>query len=292
MPLPSQQSFESHLQALGPRFDAGVLQATRALYAPHLDLSPAGEEHTELAYGVHERHRLDVYRAQRSARGIVIFIHGGGFVAGDKSGDGTFYVNLGRWLAREGFTAVLPNYRLAPAHPWPAGAEDVSAIVAWTHKHLATGHDAQVPIILWGQSAGASHAATWLFDHRQSEPCDHQILSAVMLMNGLYEVGAPLPEGPAAYFGKDASAYADRSPLTHVKAVDVPLWLSISELDPVWLATQTYALARAVTLAQGRSPHFHYFSGHNHVSTVQSIGSPHTSAAEAVLGFLSALSPR
>ena len=292
MAPPSQQSFESHLQSLGPRFDAEVLQATRALYKPHLDLSPAGEEHTDLVYGMHERHRLDVYSAPGGARGIVIFVHGGGFVAGDKNGDGTFYANVGRWLAREGFTAVLPNYRLAPSHTWPAGAEDVNAVVTWTRQHLATGRDAQVPLVLWGQSAGANHVATWLFDRRQSGPADHKILSAVMLMNGLYEVRAPLPAGPAAYFGEDVRTYADRSPLAHVSPVDVPLWLSISELDPVWLATQTYALARAITLAQGRSPHFHYFSRHNHVSTVQSIGSPHTSAAQALLGFLSALPPR
>ncbi|WP_081063948.1 alpha/beta hydrolase [Burkholderia cepacia] len=286
------QSFEAHLQSLGARFDPDVLQATRSLYRLHLDLVPAGDERTDVVYGVHERHRLDVYSASGSARAIVIFVHGGGFVAGDKNADGTFYANVGRWLARHGFTAVLPNYRLAPAHPWPAGAEDVGAVVAWTHQHLSTGRDAQVPLVLWGQSAGATHVATWLFDPRQSGPTDHKVLSSIMLMNGFYEAASPLTAGPRAYFGEDASIYADRSPLTHVRPVDVPLWVSIAELDPAWLVLQTYALARAVTVAQGNSPHFHYFRGHNHVSTVQSIGSPHTSAADAVLEFLSALPPR
>jgi acetyl esterase/lipase len=273
------------VRALGAKFDPDVLAATRAIYRPQLDLSEAAEERVDVAYGPHERHRLDVYRPVGAPRAIVVFVHGGGFVAGDKNGDGVFYRNVGRWLARHEFAAVLPNYRLAPANRWPAGAADLQAVLQWVqqnHEALGAG---SLPIVLWGQSAGASHVASWLFDDaaRGGKAIE---LAAVMLMSGFYSAEAPLPAGPRAYFGEDTLLYPKRSPLSHVKPTTLPLWLGVAELDPGWIAQQTYALARAVTLANGRSPDFHFFRGHNHVSTVQSLGSPQQDSGDELLRFL------
>jgi acetyl esterase/lipase len=273
------------VRALGAKFDPEVLAATRAIYRPHLDLGEAPVEQADLAYGAHPRHRLDVYRPAGPARAIVVFVHGGGFVAGDKNGDGVFYRNIGRWLARQGLAAVVPNYRLAPEHPWPAGAMDVQAVLRWVAAQREPFGGAAAPLVLWGQSAGASHVATWLFDDAaRGGEATH--VDAVMLMSGFYSAEAPLPPGPRAYFGEDPALYAKRSPLTHVRPLALPLWLAVAELDPGWIAQQTYALARALTQAHGRSPDFHYFRGHNHVSTVQSLGSPQQDAGTEVLGFL------
>ncbi len=280
--------FEQQVRALGAHFDGVVLEATKAIYRPHLDLSAVADESRDVAYGEHERHRLDIYHPAGPSRGAVIYVHGGGFVAGDKNADGVFYVNIGRWLARHGFTAVLPNYRLAPACAWPGGAEDVGRVVDWALQHMraAAPGQAALPVALWGQSAGASHVAGWLWDPRQSGRVRSRELSAVLLMSGLYEVAAPLPAGPQAYFGADGSLHADRSPLTHVAPLDVPVWLGVAELDPAWLAAQTYALASAVTRANGRGPGFHCFRDHNHVSTVQSLGSTQQTAAQEILRAL------
>jgi acetyl esterase/lipase len=278
------EDFTRQIRALGAKFDPEVLAATRAIYRAHLDLSEAPVERPDLPYGTHARHRLDVYRPSGAARAIVVFVHGGGFVAGDKNGDGVFYCNIGRWLAREGFAAVLPNYRLAPDHPWPAGARDVEAVLQWVRGNEET-LGGQAPVVLWGQSAGASHVASWLFDDAARGGAASSV-SGVMLMSGFYIAEAPLPAGPRAYFGEDATLYAQRSPLTHVRPVPIRIWLGLAELDPGWIAHQTYALARAVTLARGRSPDFHFFRGHNHVSTVQSLGSPQEDAGAEVLRVL------
>ena len=271
--------------ALGSKFDGEVLAATRAIYRTHLDTSKVGEERTDIAYGSHARHRLDVYRPAGHCRAIVVFVHGGGFVAGDKNGDGVFYRNIGLWLARQGFTAVLPNYRLAPADGWPAGTADVQAVLHWVEQNRELLGAVSKPVVVWGQSAGASHVASWLFDDaaRGSEATQ---VAAVMLMSGFYSPEAPLPAGPLAYFGEDALLYQQRSALSHVRPTKLPLWLAIAELDPGWIAQQSYALARALTVANGRSPDFHFFRGHNHVSTVQSLGSPQHDVGDELLRFL------
>ncbi|HSV83857.1 MAG TPA: alpha/beta hydrolase [Ramlibacter sp.] len=273
------------VRALGAHFDSDVLAATRAIYRPHLDLSEAGVEQSDVAYGPHARHRVDIYRPAGVPRAIVMFIHGGGFVAGDKNGDGVFYRNIGRWLARQGLTAVLPNYRLATTDAWPAGAMDVQAVLQWVDQNRqALGSD-DAPVVLWGQSAGASHVASWLFDD-VARGTEAARVDAVMFMSGFYSAEAPLPAGPRAYFGEDTALYAQRSPLTHVRSLQMPLWLAVAELDPGWIAQHTYALARALTLANGRSPDFHYFRKHNHVSTVQSLGSPQLDVGAEILRFI------
>jgi acetyl esterase len=100
--------------------------AAKALYAPLLaDMPRGGEVLRDIAYGEDERHRLDVY-LPLGAEGpapVVVFLHGGGFIRGDK-GDREA---VGHYFSRHGVLAVLPNYRLGPRHRWPAGAEDVSA---------------------------------------------------------------------------------------------------------------------------------------------------------------------
>jgi dipeptidyl aminopeptidase/acylaminoacyl peptidase len=127
--------------------------------------------------------------------------------------------------------------------------------------------------------------ASWLFDDA-ARGAEAAPVEAVMLMSGFYIAEAPLPAGPRAYFGEDIAQYAVRSPLFHVGALSLPLWLAVAEFDPGWIAQQTYALARALTLANGRSPDFHFFRDHNHVSTVQSLGSPQQDVGAQILAFL------
>jgi len=86
----------------------------------------------------------------------VVYAHGGGFVFCDlDSHDG---------LCRA-FTNMIPAvvvsvaYRLAPEHPWPAGAEDVFAVAQWAARNAdALGGDAS-RIIVGGDSAGGNLAA-------------------------------------------------------------------------------------------------------------------------------------
>lgn len=279
------------IRVLGSKFDPEVLAATRAIYRPVVDLGEAADEQADVVYGSHARHRLDVYHPAHEPRAIVVFVHGGGFVAGDKNGDGVFYRNVGRWLARQGFLAVLPNYRLAPADGWPAGARDVQAVLQWIDDKRESLDARNVPLVLWGQSAGASHVASWLFDvsARGGEAAQ---VDGLMLMSGFYSASAPLPPGPRAYFGEDISLYAQRSPLTHVRDVLTPVWLGVAELDPGWIAQQTYAMATALAVAVGSSPDFHLFRDHNHVSTVHSLGSPQKDCGDEMLRVLDAVIAR
>lgn len=273
--------------ALGANFDETILHATAALYTPLVAgfAAPGVTVSKDVAYGADVRQKLDVYRPAGQGNRVLVFVPGGGFVAGDKNTTDLFWGNIGRYFASHGILAILANYRLAPAHPYPAGAQDVGAVIAWTRAHApGLGGDPE-RIVLFGQSAGAAHSAGYVFD-----PAFHAAggagVAAAILMNGVYRYAGRLAPPAVFYYGEDESLLAARSPLTHVGKSKVPLFLCLGEYDPPFLAAPTFELANAVTWRDGRSPQFAWFAGHNHVSPVMSIGSAQDEVGSVLRGFI------
>jgi acetyl esterase/lipase len=277
------------IAAIGPNFDPDILAATRALYAPLINKSVQHVKITaDIAYGPDPRQKLDVYQPAGTADRVLVYIPGGGFTGGDKNLDGVFYVNLGNYFAGHGILTVVANYRLAPAHAWPAGSRDVGSVVAWTRANAKSFGGNADRIILFGQSAGATHSAGYLFDptfHPGGQPG----VAAGILMSGPYAFEGKLRPNLEAYLGADPSKYPERSPLTHVGKSRTALLLSVAEYDPAFLAIPTYELARAVTLRDGKSPRLAYFAGHNHVSTVMSFGTVQDDVGSVVLEFIASV---
>jgi acetyl esterase/lipase len=275
--------------AMGANFDQNILQATRALYAPLIRKSSGHVKITaDVAYGSDPRQKLDVYQPAEPAERVLVYIPGGGFVGGDKNADGVFYVNLGNYFASHGILTVVANYRLAPAHPWPAGAQDVAGAVAWTRANAKSFGGDPARVVLFGQSAGSTHSANYLFDP-SFQPAAEPSVVAGILMSGPYSFQGELAANLKAYFGNDPSRYTERSPLTHVGKGRTPLLLSVAEYDPAFLAAPTYELARAVTLRDGKSPKLAYFGGHNHVSTVMSFGTAQDDVGSVVREFINSV---
>lgn len=102
-------------------------------------------------------HTLDVYRP-RASKGplpVVLYIHGGGFRILSKD---THWV-MGLAFARRGYLVFNVNYRLAPAHPFPAAFEDVSEAYAWVVAHAAEYGGDVDRLVVAGESAGANLTA-------------------------------------------------------------------------------------------------------------------------------------
>jgi acetyl esterase/lipase len=150
--------------AMGPNFDPDIQEATRALYAPLIRFKGQVKVTADIAYGADARQKLDVYQPENSTGRVLIYVPGGGFTGGDKNLDGLFYVNLGNYFAAHGILTIVSNYRLAPAHQWPAGSQDVGSIVAWARANVQTFGADPNRMVLFGHSAGATHAAGYLFD--------------------------------------------------------------------------------------------------------------------------------
>jgi acetyl esterase/lipase len=95
---------------------------------------------------------------QREDRATMLYLHGGGHVAGSAFG----YRPLAGALAdAAGTSVVVPDYRLAPEHPFPAAVEDAMRAYMWTRDRGAT------RIIVAGDSSGCGLVLSLLLSLKQ-----------------------------------------------------------------------------------------------------------------------------
>ncbi len=86
-------------------------------------------------------------RGRPDRRRVILYLHGGAYLAGSSR----THRHLAAYLAgAAGVRAVVPDYRLAPEHPFPAALDD--ALCVYRHL-LASGYEAR-HIALAGDSAG------------------------------------------------------------------------------------------------------------------------------------------
>jgi len=285
--MTAEDAFSAVASKYGDRFDAEVLEATAGHWRARMEQPQAAHPPfiKDLAYGEHPRHRLDLFPVKGEGAPVVLFVHGGGFVAGDKHGAPPFYANVGRYFAAHGILGICMNYRLAPAHGWPAGAQDLEQAVQWILQRAEFyGGDASRLVVL-GQSAGASHVATWLF-HPDFGAGARNSVKAAILMSGFYQAKAPLSPPQRAYFGSDESAYRDRSPLAHARAMPQALLVTLAEHDQGYIRAHGHELTGALAAAGATASHLD-FAGHNHVSPLMSLGSDNDAVGLQLRRFIS-----
>ncbi|MGJ8559258.1 MAG: alpha/beta hydrolase [Litorimonas sp.] len=101
-----------------------------------------------VAYGDGPRQMMDIYHADepKADAPVIIFVHGGGWNAGDKS----MYKFVAEGFTKDGFDVVVPNYRLWPDMVYPEMVMDTAAAV----KDVSMRYPGR-PLVLMGHSAGA-----------------------------------------------------------------------------------------------------------------------------------------
>ena len=270
-------SIRNQLRALGTELSPPMIQATQRLFAASFaGLDPATSITRDHRYGTDERHRLDIFsKVSRKQAPVLVFVHGGGFVMGDKRApDLPFYDNIGDFAVLCGYVGVTMTYRLAPANPWPAGSEDVAAAVRWLRANIANHGGDPTRIFLIGQSAGAVHVAGYVADKRH-HAADGAGIAGASMISGSYDV-AQADANPfhLAYYGSAPEKWAERSTLGGLTTTDIPLFFSVSELDGADFQKQAALLVAEFTRVRGHFPQMHWLAGHNHLSPVLAIGSP------------------
>ncbi|HSN02946.1 MAG TPA: alpha/beta hydrolase [Acidimicrobiales bacterium] len=113
---------------------------------------------------------------------LVVYFHGGSFVAGDlDSHDG-----LCRRLAADTKMRYLSvAYRLAPEHPFPAGLDDAREAIVFAASHRGEFAGAHSSLIVMGDSAGATLATVALNQLRGNVDVAAQVLLYPTLGPGL-----------------------------------------------------------------------------------------------------------
>lgn len=275
------------IAAMGKTWNAQVLSETARLYTGLQRQRPTTgvTQMKNLSYGPKPQQNLDLYfpdQAFEELGPVFVFLHGGAETGGDKRLAGTddlVYGNVARLAARVGGVGINANYRQMTDAKWPAGAEDVRALIEWTRGHVAERGGDPAAIIVLANGEGAMHLATYLFDQKQ-QPASGPGIAGAILASGT--LAPDMKSGVVRrYFGKDA-----RLPLKLVDAYQgkpVPMMLWSAELDP--LESGLTELKDKLCGKPETCPTYVRLEGHNHVSHVMSMDSTDMSVMTTIPRF-------
>ena len=124
-----------------------ITQAQQSDYSTIENINYYPESESEADEYIKERCVLDLYYpAEKEGYPTVVWFHGGGLTAGNKS--------IPKELKEQKMAVVAVNYRLYPKIKAPVYIEDAAAAVAWVFKHIEDyGGDPEL-IFISGHSAG------------------------------------------------------------------------------------------------------------------------------------------
>jgi len=208
---------------------------------------------SNVPYGAHTRQVLDFWKAPGDTpRPLVVYIHGGGWLTGDKTKKGPA---IQPFLDR-GISFAAVNYRLTPEHPLPAPVHDAARAIQFLRTKAAEWNVNSHRIALTGPSAGAC-TSMWLLLHddladpQASDPVlrESTRVCAASVMVGQTSIdpmvirdwmGPAVLEHPmiASAVGEQSiepvlknyaryhALYAEFSPINHVDAKDPPLFMT------------------------------------------------------------------
>lgn len=245
-------------------------------------------KHTDVPYtapwSATQTQKLDVYgpasetlaqegTSAATAKPVVVFIHGGAWINGDKS-----FLNsrmpLVNTLLQSGYLVASINYRLASESPWPAQINDTKSAVRFLRANASKYGIDPDRIAVFGESAGAHLAqlmgvtkgSTVFVDAQDGNGSDvSSDVQAVISDFGISDVDAwgklsGDDTVSAAYaknllFGaKQSGQYTAEqaraaSPLTYVSADAAPMMLAHGQNDRTVSYRQTVLMEQALTKA-------------------------------------------
>lgn len=142
--------------ALSPRFPVSW-QRCWLVTMSRITCMPRGIAHRSSAVGGVAVETWQDSNSASSCAATILYLHGGGYCAGSPF----THRALAAWLAREsGMRVVVPDYRLAPEHPFPAALLDALAVY-----DALCGHG---EVMIAGDSAGGGLALSLAVAARES----------------------------------------------------------------------------------------------------------------------------
>ena len=174
----------------------------------------------DLAYGPAARQKLDLFRPQGQAKGLLIFVHGGFWRMLDKS----YWSHLAAGALGRGWAVAMPSYTLCP-----------EASIGWITREIAAAVSLAAgavggPIALTGHSAGGHLVARMLARGMLPETVAGR-LSHVMPISPLSDLRPLMQTSMNADFKLEAAEAVAESPIFMEDRVECPVtvWVGSAE---------------------------------------------------------------
>jgi len=225
----------------------------------------------DVAYGPDPRQRLDVYRPRGGSADapVVVFFYGGRWQSGSKDQ----YRLLGDALTREGFVAVVADYRLAPEVRFPGWVEDAARAIRWVRDSIARFGGNPDRIVVVGHSAGGHTAMLLALDPRwlRAAGVPREAVRGFAALAGPVDTTWTDPDVQALMGPREG--WPATYPRTYVRADAPPLLLLHGGRDRTVLPANSERLAARVR-AVGGCARSRLYSGLDHVGIVVALSLP------------------
>ena len=216
------------------------------------------------------RDRLDVFMpAEKSNSPVIVFLHGGGLLIGDKDQG----VAVAKALVPRGIGVVAPNYRLSPGVAHPAHVQDAAAAFAWTIEHIANYGGDPKRVYLAGHSAGAYMATLLALNDsylRKVGLPESSVRGTIAISPFLY-VEEVAPDRPKSVWGSDASTWREASPTSHLGSRRPPLLFVYADGDAEWRRGQIERAVAALKAAGQERVEVIEIQDRNHLSIIEKL---------------------
>jgi arylformamidase len=211
----------------------------------------------DVAYGNAPAQRLDVYKpAHAHAAPVIVMVHGGAWMIGDKSNPGVAGRKQAHW-AEKGYVFVSVDYRMLPTADPFVQAQDVASALAYVQKHAGDWGGDGARVTLVGHSAGAHLVALLAADPSLAYAQRASAwLGTVALDSAAYSVPRIMTLPHAGFydrvFGSDEAFWRKVSPLDRLHGRTQPMLLVCSS-QRLLSCAQAEAFAKAVNEKGGRA---------------------------------------
>ncbi|MCK9407500.1 MAG: alpha/beta hydrolase [Bacteroidetes bacterium] len=292
------------------------------LASPKLITTPFGFVEADISYSSLQKNSMDLYiphqldfsaivsdqvesplsesSEARKHIPVILFIHGGSFVAGDRKEYP--YAQIGEAFQQRGIICAVMSYRLMKDSVWPAQPRDVARAVRWLKENIGEYGGDSEKIFVVGHSAGGHLAALISTDSTYLNEAGLSLTD----ISGTVAIGAMMSDGGSLsaltpsdehrlfhsdwffkIFGSKQN-FINSLPLRHVNPFmpRMLILLADSELnDP----PKEQTVKEFIALAQRCRSDVQYqiLENRTHMGTVERMANPSDPAIQSIVAFIS-----
>jgi acetyl esterase/lipase len=227
-----------------------------------------GRARLNVAYGAHDRERLDIFHPAGPAKGLVVFVHGGYWHLFDRG----WWSHLARGATARGWAVAIPSYVLAPEVRISSITRQISAAVTAAAAYV------DGPIRLTGHSAGGHLAARMAnADVGLSEQVTHRI-DRIMPISPLADLRPLIETSMNSDLQLDKAEAVAESPALQPKALDVRV--------TVWVGTEERPafLDQARWLSEAWRTELRFAPGRHHFDVIDGLEEAESPMMTSLLG--------